>query len=245
MRLTFRIPDRILARARAADLDRERRALAKLRNGPKYAAKQMRDLNSMRAMPPQRIVRLVLDPGRGYAVVSRQDSTPDGRLILRASLGRWRFYPRPGIWLPGRIVEDFYANRWKLQNFSKRPRLTATYRLLRAEFGRDAHINFNLLTEYKKPATAVVDYAAPGAATNREGYVQYVVAADGKLIRGSALQVLASIHDWGALARTIGLILVVLALPPMVFALTRLRRSQKHRRAREGRPILSSDASPH
>ncbi len=223
LRLTFRIPDPILVRARAADLSRERNRLSKLRNGPAYAAEEMKRLEKMRSMTPERILSLLLDPNRGYAVIEREDSTPGGKLIFRARSDHWKFYSKGGVWLPGRIVQEFYANRWELRDFSDHPRLTAVYRLLDATFGRDEHTQFNLLAEYKKPATWLCDYTAPGASTAYDGYISYHVDVDGKLTRRSVFQILAEVHDWGGLTRTVAIILAVLALPLMVFALVRLR----------------------
>jgi hypothetical protein len=231
LRLTFQVPDPILLRARAANLSRERDRLSRLRNGPKYATKQMQDLKKMRTMLPERVVSLFLDPKRGYAVIEREDSTPGGKLIFRARSDHWRFYSKGGIWLPGRIVQEFYANRWELRDFSDHARLTAVYRLLNAEFGRNEHTQFNLLAEYKKPATAVCDYTAPGANTAYDGYISYYVDADGKLTRRSVFQILAEVHDWSGLSRTVAIILAVLALPLMVFALMRSIRWRKGRRA--------------
>lgn len=227
LRISFRVPDPVLARARALNLERERERLSKLKNGPEYVSKQIKELEDMRSQPPRRFVNVVVDPKRGYAILEREDTTLAGQTILRAWSDHWAHYTPPDLWMPRRIIEDFYTDRWKIIGFSDQPRVTLTYELEHAKFGGNEMTEFNLPLEYKKAATLVSDYSVPEAKAVSDHHIDYVVAADGKLMRGSALDVLAQIHDWRALAKTACLLVLILGLPPLLYAIIHFRASRR------------------
>ena len=168
----------------------------------------------MQTKSPQRLVKLLLDPKLGYAPIEREDTTVAGQIIYLARSEQWKYYEGADVWLPARIVQDFYAERWKLRQFSDHPCVSVTYNLSRAEFGRSENVQFNLQAEYKKPATSISDYTAPEAKTNLDHRVDYVVAADGKAICGSAFEVLAEVHDWRVILPRVGALLAILGCRP-------------------------------
>ena len=193
--VTVHIPDPLLVRAQAVNLEMRRKSLLlATRNGrdsgnePEWVVKELSALKKMQSMVPKRTVRFVLDPKRGYGVVEREDLSAEGRRIVLVQAYKWRYYEDAGIWLPNRCVESYYTGRLALTEFYDRPHLTVTFQLNRVKFGHRENIPFAL--DYKKSGSLIVDRSTPEAQKEPGHEVVYTVAANGHLLRGSAIDVL-------------------------------------------------------
>jgi hypothetical protein len=191
VRVTVNIPDPQVIQSRAINLEKERKKLLKLRNGPNYAEERIADLLRMQAEPPERTVVFHLDPAHDHRVMAREEFTAKGQLILRSVANNWRRFEKPGIWLPQTCVVSYHSSRFMLKDFSPEPRLTVTYKVLSVDFRPHDEVVFDLTKSYVRPGTFVFDRSVAAARGHPDHAVVYNVSADGSLLRGSAARVSA------------------------------------------------------
>jgi hypothetical protein len=216
--VTFEIPDPQIVHARAVDLEKERRKLLKLKNGPDFAEERIAELRRMQTQPPNRKVVFSLDSARGYGVASREEYTADGQLILRAQNKDWQKHGKVGVWLPHTSVVDYYADRFALKNFSDTVRLTVTYQVKQIDFNWHKEISFNLAKTYVQPGTTVFDRSLAMARGHPDHAVVSHVAADGSLLRGAAVKASGQMN-WKS--RYVLIPMIVLLCVPLVIIAAR------------------------
>jgi hypothetical protein len=222
--ITTQIPDSLVERARAINLEQERESLESLRNGPDWVSRQIETLKKMQGFPLKRTVTFVLDPKRGYGVVERTDFTGTGQEIVHVQCSEWKYYEPEGVWLPGKCVESYFTGRFEYTGFSDQPRLTVTYELNHADFETHSDVQFAL--NYPQPRSLIVDRTTPDAIKSPDHKVTYTVAADGTLLRGVALTVLPEVSP-GRRLFWMCVYLIIAAIPPTLFFIHKMIKVRK------------------
>ena len=146
LRVTFEIVDPYIARALEIDPEEYRRALRKTPNTPQWIATNLQMFDRLRTMKPTRTLSLLLDPKHGYGAVEREEWNAAGKRIVHIECDKWKFYEKPGVWLPTRCVSSYYTDPRTLDEFTREPVHTLTHELKLAEFGAK-NIPFNLEAE--------------------------------------------------------------------------------------------------
>jgi PAS domain-containing protein len=210
--LTIRVTDRVLARARDVDVNQQRNILKaylrRKRIGRAVAVeRQIEKIKRLQSMTPTRVLSLLLDSSRGYALADRTEQTPAGQEIRRIHTVRWKHFDAVGIWLPWRFAVFKYANP-SLTRFTDKPQ-EGTFGLSHVDFNPHPEVHFRL--DYTKPGTAIFDRAAP-ALTNGNHMLRYTVAANGALVRGVAHEVMLELSRAQRERRAILLLGFTLAL---------------------------------
>ncbi len=230
LRVTLQVPDEDVLYAQTSNLNKMRKDLEGTPTKPEFIDKTINEVGKVRELPPWRTVSLLVDPRMDYAVLEQKILTESGMPIRVARSDRWKYYDAPNLWLPGRITEEIYTVQGSLAQLSAAPRLIETWLLKLADFNDAIDIQFNLQSEYMKPATHITDFTGPAARESPQHRVDYRVAADGTFTKRSAQQILAEIHDWRAIAKGAGIVFALLALPPIGYLVVRrwrLKRSQE------------------
>ena len=182
LRVSLRIPDPLIVRAQEIDLARRRKDLMRTKNGKEWAEQELRKLRETRALPPVRTVTFLLDPARGYAVVERTDRSSNGNMFVQVQCEDWQHFEAADIWLPGRCVEVYYADRLSMTEFSDKPVLTATYKVTRVQFQPPRDTSYAL--DYSdKPGSYLFDRTSSEAQKMPDHELVYRVSADGAKLR--------------------------------------------------------------
>jgi hypothetical protein len=222
--VTVYVPDPLIVRAQATDLEKQRETLRPLRNGTNWINKEIETLKEMKTLIPRRTVKFVLDSKHGYGVVERDDFTASGQKIVHVQSDKWKYYETADVWLPNRCIESYYTGRFAYTEFSDQPRLTVMFELNHVDFGPQTNAQFAL--NYDKPRSLIVDRTTPEAQENPDHKVTYTVAANGTLLRGVALNVLPEMNrarHWFWIC----VFLVLLGLPLIVFLIQHWRNLGK------------------
>jgi hypothetical protein len=136
LRLTFQVQDAYIAHAKKVDLDEYRAHLEGTPNTPEWIAEEIETVKRLQAMKPTRTVILLLDSKHGYGVAEHEERNAAGERILHARCDDWKFYEKPGIWLPNRCVTSHFADPRKPYDVSRQPVYTLTHELKLVEFER-------------------------------------------------------------------------------------------------------------
>ena len=82
-----------------------------------------------------RKIALIFDPRRAFACIEREEWNTDGKRTGRTISEDWKFYEKPGLWLPQRCISSYFARpRAFLSNYSDQPIHTATHTLTEVSF---------------------------------------------------------------------------------------------------------------
>jgi hypothetical protein len=222
LRLSFLVPDRLVTAALQLDLNAYEQYLVRRRVNTNFLAAEIGMYRRLRSLPTERNVTFILDPKHGYGIAERTETSPSGRRIADLHTDAWKFFDSGGIWLPSRCITLSYVT---ISNeFSETPTRTSTIDLKSAEFGhKNIEFSRDGVDPYTNPGATIVDRTSSEARTNWDHQVSYSVAADGRLLRESALAVPYEASH----GRYWIILLAALGIPPAVLFLHKLLRSRR------------------
>jgi len=182
LRVESEVPDDYLAQVRRMDLEQYERKFKRI--WPEAVLnEQIAMYRRLQGLPPKRKVSVLLDPEKGYAVIQREERTPNGDRLLRVAPSQWEYYKDPGIWLPKRSVVTYERSPISLEPFGSNGVKTVIHELKMVKFD-SAKTVFGLL--YTNPGTAVVDRTVPEARTQPDHKLAYRIPASESDLRRAA-----------------------------------------------------------
>lgn len=195
IRVTARTPDRWVEAVRAMDIDGYKKELERRGTPAARLAQIVANYERLKKMPAERNVVWVFEPRYEGAATSREEYNLDSKLIRRVETDDWKFYERPGVWLPGKITISDYTMPTELYTFSDTPILITAMELKVAEFDRrQVEYALDQKKEYQVAGTVVTDRSVPEARSTQLHQVSYTVAANGTLLQTSASNVMPRTH---------------------------------------------------
>ncbi len=108
----------------------------------------------------------------------------DGRRTTEVRAKDWKHYKEYDIWIPSNLVID---------SVYESDMSSYIYSLKNLEFRCEDNVNYNLLEEYDKPATWVLDFTHPDAKDTPGGEARFYVGADGELTKKYQEAIIAEI----------------------------------------------------
>lgn len=226
VRVTLEIADRVLLRAKALDLEQERKRLQRVVREAKDDGgtlpaldieKEIAGWEKKQKMIPKRKVAFLLDPRRGYVVLEREEWAAAGERIVRIVTEGLRHYKAQGLWLPQRSVASYYTFPDGLLTFFDRPVLVITHTLQEVDFrsAPDGRFGLEQKAEYRKAGAHIIERSSPLARSRRDHQVLHVVSADGALLRKTANEATLEMSPqrrylWISVVLVLGLLPVVL-----------------------------------
>jgi hypothetical protein len=223
--VTVHIPDPLVLRARAVNLDEYRKKMEHMHMAPDQILKEADILQQMANMDKWHTVTFLLDPKYGYAAVKSEEFAPTGQKTASIDSDRWQYFESANVWLPRRSVESFYTDRFLYAAFSNSPSLLITDTLNDVSFTIATNIVFALA--YNEPGAYFADRTTPEAKTNVGHQVDYTVAANTNLLRGAVSDVSQNMNRrpdifWDC-------IFSILAVLPLIFIFISRKKALKNK----------------
>ena len=137
-----------------------------------------------RKAAPKRKIEMHLDPDYRFAPVYMIENDREGSRALEVRAKDWKHYQEYDIWIPSNLVIDSVYDS-DMSSY--------TYSLTNLEFRCEDNVNYNLLEEYDKPATLVLDFTHPDAKDIKGGEARFYVGTDGALTKKNGDAIIAEI----------------------------------------------------
>ena len=137
-----------------------------------------------RKAAPKRKIEMHMDPDYRFAPVYMIENHRDGRRTTEVRAKDWKHYKEYDIWIPSNLVID---------SVYESDMSSYIYSLKNLEFRCEDNVNYNLLEEYDKPATWVLDFTHPDAKDTPGGEARFYVGADGELTKKYQEAIIAEI----------------------------------------------------
>jgi hypothetical protein len=166
------IPDPVVLDAKTTDLDLFAKEMEQNNSSPREIEKRIGELTRLRTSDRKRRVDLWLDPGKGYSMVRRVESTLDGKLIYEIKATDFKQFGKAGVWLPENgTIKTFVRDTRFAAGFQSEPNRTDVVHLEHVSFEPRKDISFVL--DYG-PGTTIVDRSSEAAKSSSSGEIVYV-----------------------------------------------------------------------
>jgi hypothetical protein len=119
-----------------------------------------------------------LAPDMAYAVISREEYTPDRKLLVAAANSDFQQFRPDGPWLPTQSTVRHRVWLTAPGEVSDTDLLTVSYTLTEMSPDEIPPESFDLRRKYTRPGTVISDATIPGADRRPQGRVEYPVPND-------------------------------------------------------------------
>jgi hypothetical protein len=183
IKVTLEIPEPVVVYAKSLDLE----AFESYRRGysePIALQKVVQRMRDLRSMTLFRTVVLWLDPAKGYALMRRVDSTPDGKLIETTECRNLEFSGKGHLWTPrASTIRIFLEAPDELEGFVEEAEETVTITLHHVSLECRKSESFALAYG---PGASITDRSTAAAKVSPTGATFYVEPADENALREAA-----------------------------------------------------------
>lgn len=182
--LDVTIPDPVVTDSKTTDLDLLAEEMKQNAAKPAEIEARIGVLRKLRASGRKRRIDLLLDVSKDYSLVSRVESTLDGKVIYEVKASDFRRHGEAGVWLPDNgSIKTFVRDTELAEGFQSDPNRTDVVHLERVGFQPRSDISFVL--DYG-PGAMIVDRSSKEAKASPAGEVKYVQPASPDQLRRAA-----------------------------------------------------------
>ncbi len=166
------ITDPVVLDAKTTDLDLLAKEMTQYKNTRAEIEERVGEVRRLRTSDRKRRVDLWLDPGKGYSVVRRVESTLDGKLIHEIKATDFKQFGKDAVWLPENgTIKTFVWDTRLAAGFQSEPDRTDVVHLEHVRFEPRQDISFVL--DYG-PGTAILDRSSKDARSSASGQVAFI-----------------------------------------------------------------------
>lgn len=165
LQLELEVPDPEIVFARELDLIQMATNLGPTDPNTPQWIQAYRELGTQKAV---RLTKVTLDRTKGWAILRREDRTPDGKLIRTIECSELASFEQEGLWLPKSCtIREFVKRKALLKDFTDEP--YTTRKLTLSNFSRNipADVTFTLDLG---PGTLITERSTRASLQNAAGY---------------------------------------------------------------------------
>jgi hypothetical protein len=182
--VSVRIPDPAALNAKTIDLDLRADEMKQNLSSPAEIKQRIGELSRLRTSDRKRRVELWLNPGKGYSLVHRVESTLEGKVIYEIEATDLKQFGKAGVWLPENgTIKTFVRDTEFATGFQSQPDRTDVVHLEHVSFEPRKDISFVL--DYGS-GTTIVDGSSKEAKSSPSGQIVYEKPGSLKDLRHAA-----------------------------------------------------------